>query len=111
MPRGGKRVGAGRKPQLLRYDGQSVDPLALKAGQQCEVRWRKSYKTNFVGFHDIGDKRPRTRKSIILEVAKEFGLMPPMVESLWKDYRRVEVQMNSRAPAANNAVIKGRKLT
>jgi hypothetical protein len=98
MPRGGKREGAGRKPQLLRYDGKSIGRLAIKVGQRCEELWHKSYKTNFFGFHEIGEKRPRTRKRIIQQVADEFDLTPRMVERLWEDWRRVLVDTDPDNP-------------
>jgi hypothetical protein len=89
MPRGGKREGAGRKPQLLRYDGESIGKRPLRVGQWCEEEWRKSY---------IGEKRPRTRKTIIWNAAEKFGLERRMVKRLWEDYRRFEVDTNPDNP-------------
>jgi hypothetical protein len=88
MPRGGKREGAGRKPRL--------DPkLAFKIGLRCEVLWRESYKTNFAGMHWVGEKRPRTRKTILRQVADEFGETIAMVERRWKAYRRFEADLRN----------------
>jgi hypothetical protein len=90
VPRGGKRDGAGRKPRLLRYDGETVDPRAFKIGQRYEVLRREAYKTNVAGMHWEGEKRPRAHKRIVRQVAAEFGETPRMVERLWQDYRRFE---------------------
>jgi hypothetical protein len=97
MPRGGKRAGAGRKPRLLRYDGQSIGKLVLKIGQKCEVLWREAYTTNTAGMHWEGEKRPRAHKTIVRKVVAESGQTPRMVERLWKDYRRLEKDTNPDA--------------
>jgi hypothetical protein len=90
MPRGGKRAGAGRKPRMLHYDGQSIGKRALKVGQKCEVLWREAYKWNVAGMHWEGEKRPRAHKRIVRQVAAEFDETPRMVERRWKEYRRFE---------------------
>jgi hypothetical protein len=97
MPRGGTRQGAGRKPRLLRYYKQNrrkrIGTRALQIGQRCEELWRQSYKTNFSGWHSIGEKRPRTHKRIMRQVAAEFDETVPMVERCWDDYRRLEADL------------------
>jgi hypothetical protein len=90
MPRGGKRGGAGRKPRLMRYDGDTIGRRALKIGQRGEVLWREAYATNTAGMHWEGEKRPRAHKTIVRQVAAEFEETPRMVERLWKVYRRFE---------------------
>jgi hypothetical protein len=99
MPRGGKRDGAGRKPRQGHYRRrQSIGMLALKIGQRCEVLSREAYKTNLAGMHWIGDKRPRAHKRIMRQVAEEFGETIPMVERLWKEYRRLERDLDEDLP-------------
>ena len=88
MPRGGKREGAGRE--------RRVDPkLSFKIGQQCEVLWRVSYQTNLAGMHWIGERRPRTRKTILRQVSDKFGETIAMVERCWKAYRRFEADLRN----------------
>ena len=56
--------------------------------------WREAYKTNSAGMHWSGEKRPRARMVIMRQVAKEFGLTIPMIDRLWKEYRRFEADLD-----------------
>jgi hypothetical protein len=99
MPNGGKREGAGRKPRLKRYRRrESIGIRPLKIGLLCEMLWRKSYKSNFIGFHWIGEKRPRSRKRIIAFVARRCNETPSMVERLWDEFRRFRSDLREDLP-------------
>ena len=100
MSRGGKRVGAGRKPRLKLYnkpnlpEGERQESIlswhATEMGQLCEAMWRKAW-----GERWKGQKRPRERQRIIHDVALKFHEEDWAVELAWKNYRSLEADLRA----------------